>query len=980
MLRPIFIHFHVPLKYLLKKLSSMFFLNTILLKRSIVLLVAVLLTQSVSAQIFQETFDEGTTATAGVDDIGGVTWTSTCSSCIPPGDYFYINNGQLEGQDTNGPAVWETTTPINISSCSNIEISFDLEEDDDLEGCGTGCNSVDWVQLEYNIDNTGWQTPANAFFCGGACADLMVIQADDIAGGATNYTTGCMPGGSSLQLRITVQTWAGTERWKIDNVTVSCASGPTIDAGADQSVCFGQSVTLTAFNPDGATISWANINDGIPFSPTATDYYVVTGTLDACTTTDSAQVTVTQGPTFSLSHTDATVCTPPYNGSITISGLTPGSTYDIIYNDGSIVGPNSYLAGVTGEIVLTGLPGGNYWDFIVDSSGCYTIDGTVINIGAPPDPVVGAGNDLTVCDGDQVTLTANNPDGASISWDNSVVDGVPFTPPIGTTTYTVTAVDGLGCNASDSVDVTVIPTTTTTVDPAGPYTISSGIQNLTSTPAGGTWSADCGSCVDANTGAFDPAVAGVGTWEVCYTAGTAPCEDSTCISITVSACGISATITPNPPSCNGLSDGSATISISGQNGSVTFVITDSLGNQVNTLNSNTANNLGEGWYYFEVTDQSCTLIDSVFLDDPEPISIVLDITDPLCYGIPDGFVVVDTVLNAQGNYNNITYNWNPNPNGQNGVGQDTLPNIGGGQYTLLVDDEVGCSETVTFTVTYPDSLYLETGTEPAYCRIYSYQSGNGVVYASAFGGTPTYTYAWYNLSDSSLVTNSTWGGLNPGDYSIVVTDAHGCVVSQTVSLDSLNPIADFDIVSDDFTTEWEGTAIVDASFINQSDYFANPQNPLADTTFFWNFGLDTNWVLSTDYYETFDQSYTSGGTYEVCLVAINKNGCTDTACVELIIYDQQSFEPVNVFTPNGDGANDLFTFSQLSQSVSSFSCVIVNRWGVVITEFDDISDSWDGTDKNGSECPEGVYFYKYEGTADNGDVFSGQGNIHLIGK
>ena len=66
------------------------------------------------------------------------------------------------------------------------------------------------------------------------------------------------------------------------------------------------------------------------------------------------------------------------------------------------------------------------------------------------------GPDVEVCEGDEITLTAVNPDGAIITWNNSITDGTPFNQNPGTTTYTVTAnLDN--CIATDQVDVTVIP-------------------------------------------------------------------------------------------------------------------------------------------------------------------------------------------------------------------------------------------------------------------------------------------------------------------------------------------------------------------------------------------------------------------------------------------------------------------------------------------------------------------------------------------
>ena len=116
----------------------------------------------------------------------------------------------------------------------------------------------------------------------------------------------------------------------------------------------------------------------------------------------------------------------------------------------------------------------------------------------------------------------------------------------------------------------------------------------------------------------------------------------------------------------------------------------------------------------------------------------------------------------------------------------------------------------------------------------------------------------------------------------------------------------------------------------------------------------------------------------MCLVAMNKNGCTDTSCVPITIYDLESFTPINVFTPNADGANDLFTFAGSAVAIDEFYCIIVDRWGTTITELNSITESWDGTDKSGSKCVDGVYFYTYKATAQNGNSIEGQGTVHLI--
>lgn len=446
-------------------------------------------------------------------------------------------------------------------------------------------------------------------------------------------------------------------------------------------------------------------------------------------------------------------------------------------------------------------------------------------------------------------------------------------------------------------------------------------------------------------------------------------------------------VTSNNPTCYQFSDGSIVINTTGGSGSEIFTITDSVGTVLNQGNSNAANNLGEGWYYLTVDAGSgCAQIDSIFINDPDEMTIDLEVTDPACFGQATGTAEVGFVYNATGNPANLSYYWSPNPGNQSGIGADSTGNMTEGPYTITVNDENGCSEVFDFYIEFPPELtFNEIGYDPAYCRLFSYQSGNGVVFASATGGTPDYDYLWTHLETGNTSINTTWGGLNPGTYSMTVTDGNGCILTEDVVLDSLNPLADFDANSLDFTgpAPHEGTAPINVNFVNNSMYYANPNNPNSDTTFFWNFNHDLNnpgvgWIISHDPMESFDTTYTGEEIYEVCLVAINKNGCTDTLCKDIIVHDLPILNTPNVFTPGSDNKNDLFTFEFVSQAVEEFNAIIVDRWGTKMYEFNSILDAWDGTNPGGSEAKDGVYFYTYDAVFTNGETQSGQGNIHLI--
>ena len=160
-------------------------------------------------------------------------------------------------------------------------------------------------------------------------------------------------------------------------------------------------------------------------------------------------------PTFAVAGTDPTAC-GANDGYITVTGLNPNESYGISYNGNPAQTVNT---DANGEYIIGGLTAGSYTDFVIYLSSCppcSQTDNTNINLVDPNAPPVDAGPDQTVCEGTQVTVTADNPNGANISWDNGVTDGTPFTPAVGTTNYTVTA-ELAGCTSTDLMVVTVNP-------------------------------------------------------------------------------------------------------------------------------------------------------------------------------------------------------------------------------------------------------------------------------------------------------------------------------------------------------------------------------------------------------------------------------------------------------------------------------------------------------------------------------------------
>jgi gliding motility-associated-like protein len=106
---------------------------------------------------------------------------------------------------------------------------------------------------------------------------------------------------------------------------------------------------------------------------------------------------------------------------------------------------------VTNGVAFTPAGTGTYTVTGTDANGCTSSDQVVVTVN--PIPTVNAGNDLVGCEGLAITLSASG--ASTYTWSPLVTNNVPFTPPVGTSVYTVTGTTAAGCTGTDQVSVTV---------------------------------------------------------------------------------------------------------------------------------------------------------------------------------------------------------------------------------------------------------------------------------------------------------------------------------------------------------------------------------------------------------------------------------------------------------------------------------------------------------------------------------------------
>ena len=232
------------------------------------------------------------------------------------------------------------------------------------------------------------------------------------------------------------------------------------------------------------------------------------------------------------------------------------------------------------------------------------------------------------------------------------------------------------------------------------------------------------------------------------------------------------------PSCVGASDGQISTEITGSNGGYNFLWSPG------SMISNNIFGLSSGDYDLIITDtKGCVHIETILLNDPNPIVIDLDFTPITCFGEMNGTLSAIPSSGA-GNYN---YQWYVDGlpiSALNGGISPEIINLGPANYSVEVSDALNCSTITSFEMSEPDAIEVDFEIVNPTCL----SANDGSVVSTITGGSGSYTYNYTDMLGIVLTEELYYNQFSAGTYNFNVTDTSGCILSTDFSIENPNPI------------------------------------------------------------------------------------------------------------------------------------------------------------------------------------------------
>lgn len=625
-----------------------------------------------------------------------------------------------------------------------------------------------------------------------------------------------------------------------------------------------------------------------------------------------------------------------------VSGGLPGYTY--AWSDGQFL---STAIGLVG--------GSNYCLQLSDSNGCSGQFCLVMPVVIPLEPVIT--DDTLSCFGDAngsltLTLLGGVPP-YTYAWQNAdnslngngnvaVIGGSVDIGNLPAGTYTVTVNDGfndaiLTANVTEPALLEIQATVT-----AQPLCNGDCTGSINTLPSGGTppyqynWN-------NLPPSATNPDNLCPGTYALTITDANG-CTANVSVEVIDPPLFEASAVQINAVTCFGGSDGSASVSVS--NGSPdTYVWSNGQSGQM-------LNNVAAGTYSVTVTSTAgCEAQANVQVVQPgSPVFVnINEIESITCFEEQDGTLQAT----AGGHGSSFTFLWSDTQTGP------TASNLGAGMYSVTATNEFGCEAVASSSLTQPSALSLSYESEAVTCP--DGPNSGSIQVTDIAGGVGPYLIG-LNSQDFSM--DSLFAGLTAGAYTLFVLDAGGCIREFPAQVEA-PPVVEVSLGADREVPLGESLPLLAQTNDNPNLVFTwTPPLPCLNDDC-----SIVDWAAIED---------------DVVLVEVldTTSLCTERDQIMLrVIKNRRLFLP-NVFSPNFDGSNDVFTIFAGPEAQLVRQLRVYDRWGAEVfsaTDFQpgDLSRGWDGR-RNGKASPIGVYSYFAEVEYVDGEVEIARGSITLV--
>ena len=593
-----------------------------------------------------------------------------------------------------------------------------------------------------------------------------------------------------------------------------------VSASATDALCNGDNSGSAQASAIGGTapysFSWSNGSTSASASNLTAGTYTVTIT-DANNCTETATVTVNEPSAIQLSAsaTDA-LCNGDNSGSAQASATGGTAPYSFAWSNGSTSASASNLTAGTYTVTIT------------DANNC--TETATVTVNEPPAIQLSATATDALCNGDNSGSAQASATGGtapySFSWSNGATSA--SAPNLVAGTYTVTVTDANNCTE----------TTAVTVDEPLPIQIAA---TITDALCNGDTNGTIALAVSGGTGAYTYAWnngattpnlqnLGAGSYSVTVTDANNCTETSTHVVNEPPVLG--GTIASTDVTCNGQGDGAMDLTVTGGTTPYTYLWS-------NGATTQDIDSLDGGIYFVTVTDgNGCDAEVVGFVAEPAPILISWSVTPIACAGDSSGTLIVVPFDGTKF----YEYAWST------GDSTQAITGISAGTYTVTVIDPLsGCVIVVDTTLADPNPLALSFNSSDVTC----FGQADGSASAVASGGSGALSYLWSNGA-----TTASLSGLQPGTYSVTVTDTSACTISGSVSIGSPTQL------------------VAQASVINNAGCNVAGE---ADVTI--SGGTAPYSILWSDGQTTAVASNLAAGTYTVSIT--DANNCTATASVTI---------------------------------------------------------------------------------------------------